>query len=184
MERKGWKLVAMAVFVGAMVAIVTYAAKAEKDKKMQLPAAVKAALSRLYPQAQIDEAELEDEGVKVYEVELELGSEELELMMTPDGMLVEVETEISMDALPPAVAKAITEAAQGAKIEEVSKEVTYAVVKLVKLDKPQTSYEAELTKDGAECEIEVAADGKVLEQSKWKKDEEPDHDDDDDDDDD
>jgi len=56
-----------------------------------------------------------------------------------------------------------------ATIKEVEKEVTYAVVKLVKLDEPQTSYEAELSREGAECEIEVAADGTILEQSEWKK---------------
>jgi len=83
---------------------------------------------------------------------------------------VEVETEMALEGLPELVAKAIAEAAEGATVKEVSKEVTYAVVKLVMLDEPETSYEVELSKDGAVCEIEVAADGTILEQSKWKED--------------
>lgn len=176
MERKSFKLVGIVVFVAAVVCMVTYAEKDAEHKKMELPAAVKAALAKLYPQAEIEEAELEEEGLKVYEVELEQGEQEYEVMVTPDGMIVEVETEIAMDALPKAVADAIAKAAQGAEIDDVTKEVTYAVVKLVKLDKPQTTYEAELEKDGAECEIELASDGKVLEQSKWEKDEDEDDD--------
>ena len=71
---------------------------------------------------------------------------------------------MTVEDLPGPVAKAIEKAAEGATIKEVEKEVTYAVVKLVKLDEPQTSYEAELSREGAECEIEVAADGTILEQ--------------------
>jgi len=166
MERKSWKFVVMAVFVVAVVCMVTYA----DHKKLCLPAAVKAAIEALYPQAEIEEAEVEEEGLKVYEVELEQNGQEVELTVTPDGTLVEVETEMALEGLPELVAKAIAEAAEGATVKEVSKEVTYAVVKLVMLDEPETSYEVELSKDGAVCEIEVAADGTILEQSKWKED--------------
>ncbi len=129
----------------------------------------KAALDALYPNAEIEEAKVEKEGLKVYEVELEQNGREIEVTLAKDGTLLEVETEMTLQALPEAVAKAIEKASEGATIKEVSKEVTYAVVKLVKLAQPQTSYEAELSKEGAECEIEVAADGTILEQSKWKK---------------
>ena len=169
MERKSWKFVVMAVFVVVVVCMVTYAGKHD-HKKLCLPAAVKAAIEALYPQAEIEEAEVEEEGVKVYEVELEQNGQEVELTVAPDGTLVEVETEMDLEGLPKLVAEAIAKAAKGATVKEVSNEVTYAVVKLVKLDEPETSYEAELSKDGAECEIEVAADGTILEQSKWKED--------------
>lgn len=148
--------------------VVTYAGKDEHNKPC-LPLAAKAALDALYPNAEIEEAEVEKEGLKVYEVELEQNGQEVEVVLAPDGTLVEVETEMTVQGLPELVAKAIEKAAEGATIKEVNKEVTYAVVKLVKLVQPQTSYEAELSKEGAECEIEVAADGTILEQSKWKK---------------
>ncbi len=168
MKWKNLKLAYIAMVVCVIACVVTYAGK-DKQKKSFLPPAVKAALNALYPKAEIEEVEVEKEGLKVYEVELEQNGREIEVMLAKDGTLVEVETEMALQGLPEAVAKAITKAAKGATIKEVNKEVTYAVVKLVKLAQPQTSYEAELSKEGAECEIEVAADGTILEQSKWKK---------------
>ena len=175
MKRKGWQLVGVVVFVGALLCVGTYGDKDEQTQ-MELPAAVKTAVMALYPQAEIEEAEAEEEGLKVYEVEVEHNDQEFELTLAPDGTLVEVESEMAVAGLPEAVAKAIAKAADGATIKEVNKEVTYAIVTLVKLDKPQTSYEAELSSQGAECEIEVAADGTVLEQSEWKTDDDDDDD--------
>jgi len=183
MKWKNLKLAYIAMVICAIACVVTYAEKGKLSKSCLSPEA-KAALDALYPNAEIEEAEVEKEGLKVYEVELEQNDQEVEVMLAPDGTLLEVETEMTAQALPEAVAKAIEKAAEGATIKEVSREVTYAVVKLVRLDQPQTSYEAELSRQGAECEIEVAEDGTILEQSKWKKcDEHKGHDDDNDDDD-
>lgn len=126
--------------------------------------------------------EIEKEGLRVYEVELEENEDEFDVTVAPDGTIVEIETEISLDDVPAAVKAAILAAADGAKVEEVSKEVTYAVVTLVKLKEPQTSYEAELVKDGKEVEIEVAADGTVLAMEAEDEDEDRDDDDDEDED--
>lgn len=164
MNRKHLKLFCTVVVVGVIACVVTYA---DRHRQPCLPPAVKAALDVLYPDAEIEEAEVEKESLKVYEVELEHNGREVELTIAPDGTILEVETEIPLEDLPEAVAQAIAQAAQGATIKEVDKEVSYAVLKLVKLDQPQTSYEAELDKDGAECEIEFAADGTILEQSGW-----------------
>lgn len=153
--------------VCATACVITYAGKCKLSKSCLLPEA-KAALDALYPNAEIGEAKVEKEGLKVYEVELEQNGQEIEVMLAKDGTLLEVETEMTVQELPEAAAKAIEKAAEGAIINEVSKETTYAVVKLIKLDQPQTSYEAELSKEGTVCEIEVAADGTILEQSEWK----------------
>ena len=168
MKNKNLKLLYIAMVVCVIACVITYAGK-DEQKKSCLPLEAKAALDALYPNAEIEEAKMEKEGLKVYEVELEQNGQEVEVMLAPDGTLIEMETEMTVQGLPELVAKAITEAAEGATIKEVSKEVAYAVVKLVKLEQPQTSYEAELSKEGAECEIEVAEDGTILEQSKWKK---------------
>ena len=152
----------------AMMYAAVYAGK-HKGKKTWLPEAVKAAIKASYPGAEIEELEKEYEGVKVYEVELEQNEKEMEVTFAKDGTIVGVETEVSMERLPQAVSKAITEKAGGAKIKKVEKEVIYAVVKLVKLDAPKTVYEAKFIKDGKKCEIEVAADGTVLKQSKYKE---------------
>jgi uncharacterized membrane protein YkoI len=176
MKAKGWTLAGIALLIGATVCVITYAGKHEN---LTLPDAVKEAINALYPQAAIKEAKVEEEGLKVYEIELEQDGQEIELTVTPDGTIVEVEAEVAMENLPPAVAAAIAQAAEGAEIEEIKTEVTYWVIKLVPLDTPLTSYEAELNKDGNEIEIELAADGTVLKQ---KIEDEDDGDDDDDED--
>jgi len=168
MKRKDLRLVYIAMVICVIACVVTYAGK-DEQKKCRLAPGAKAALDALYPNAEIEEVEVKKEGLKVYEVELEQNGQEVEATLAADGTLVEVETEMTVEDLPEPIAKAIEKAAEGATIKEVEKEVTYAVVKLVKLDEPQTSYEAELSREGAKCEIEVAADGTILEQSEWKK---------------
>jgi len=167
MKRKNLKLLYIAMVVCATACVITYAGKYKLSKSCLSPAA-KTALDTLYPNAEIEEAKVEKEGLKVYEVELEQNGQEVEVMLAPDGTLMEVETEMTVQELPELVAKAIENAAEGAIVNEVSKETTYAIVKLVELAQPQTSYEAELSKEGAKCKIELAADGTILEQSNWK----------------
>ena len=125
--------------------------------------AVKAA----FPQGKILEVEQDSEGgLAVYEVELDQDGKEVEVTVSPDGVILEVETEIPRAELPKAVADALAKAAEGAEVEEIVREETRAVVrdgKVVKLDEPKITYESELRKDGRETEIEFAADGTVLE---------------------
>jgi hypothetical protein len=162
MRAKWPKLVGLVVAVAAMAVVVTYA---EKGQEAALPTAVKAVLAEIYPNAVLAEAKA-GEGLTVYEVELEQAGGDIELTLAPDGTVLESETEISLDELDPVVKKAIVDAAeaQGAKIEEVKKEVTEWVVTLKKLDVPESSYEAELVRDGQKIELKVAAGGAVLEQ--------------------
>lgn len=168
MKYKNLKLLYITMAVCATACVITYAGKCKQSTSC-LPLEAKTALDATYPNAEIEEAKVEKEGLKVYEVELEQDGREVEVMLAPDGTLMEVETETTAQDLPELVAKAIENAAGSATVNEVSKEVKYAVVKLVELAQPQTSYEAELCKEGTKCEIEVAADGTILEQSEWKK---------------
>ncbi len=164
MKWKHWKPVGLVVLVAVVVCAVTYAAK-DEGKDVVLPDVVTAAIKALYPGAAVEEAEWGEEELKVYEVELEANGEDVaEVTVAPDGTIVEVETEVAVGELPQAVKDAVALAAEGAEIKEAEKEVTYAVVTLVKLDDPTTSYEVELIKNGKECEIEVAADGTILEE--------------------
>ena len=140
------------------------AAQAGKGKCGWLPDAVKAVINAEYPGAEIEEVEVEKECIKIYEVELEMGKQDVELEISADGKLVEKEVELAMSEVPGAVKAAIEGACEGGEIEEVRKEVTYWVVTLKKLETPKTTYEAEVVKDGKEMEIELAADGTVLKQ--------------------
>lgn len=169
--------------VGIIVLIVVLAgaaARAGREASESLPDAVKSAVNAEYPGAKIEEAQLEEECIVVYEVELEQGKEEVELTISADGKIMEKETEIPLSEVPAAVKAAIEAAYKGGEIEEVTKEVTYWVVTLKKLDVPETTYEAEVVKDGKEMEIEVAADGTILKQDADDEDEDEDEYDDED----
>ena len=131
-----------------------------------LPPAAADAVKAAFPQASIVEVEQENEdGVTLYEVELRQDGKEVEISVSADGVIVEVETQIAEAELPKAVARTIAKVAGDAKVEEIQREETRAVVrdgKLVKLDEPRITYEAEFRKDGRETEVEIAGDGTVL----------------------
>jgi len=172
-----WMLAGAVLLLAIMVlAPQAVYAKEEAAAKVELPDAVVAAVNAAFPNAKIEKVKLEDEnGVKVYEVELEQGETEIEIEIAPDGTIIEIETEIKMADVPEAAAKAIQAAAEGAKIEEVKKVEKRAEIKkvesgtaIVALATPIITYEAELETGDQEGEIEVAADGAVVEALKWK----------------
>lgn len=151
-----------------------------------LPPAAADAIKAAFPQARMVEFEQDSEGgLAAYEVELDQDGKEVEVTVSRDGVILEVETEIARSELPKAVADALAKAAGDAKVEEIVREETRAVVrdgKVVKLDEPTITYEAELRKDGQETEVEFAADGTVLETDDEDEDKDDDGDDDEDDD--
>ncbi|MGA2915701.1 MAG: hypothetical protein ABSE89_06715 [Sedimentisphaerales bacterium] len=156
----------------AVAAILCAAAYAEKDEKeCSLSAAAQAAVKTLFPNAKIEKCKMDEEEMKMCEVELKAGDKEgdkeSQVKLTDDGTVAEVETDETMDAVPAAVAQTLK--SQGGEVKEVKKGVTYAQLKLVKLDTPITVYEAEITKDGEKVEIKVAADGTIIKQEAGKK---------------
>jgi uncharacterized membrane protein YkoI len=185
------------IVMAAALALGMSAGQAAEDAKakVELPEAAAAAVKAAFPNAKIDEVEVEEEcGVKVFEVELEEGKAEMEVEVTADGCILSVETEVELKDVPAPAAKAIQAAAEGATIGEIEKEEIRAEIKkgengaapkIVKLDAAKVVYEAKLTKGDQVGEIEVAADGTVIQPVKWKaKGAKADDDDDDDDDDD
>lgn len=152
-------VIVMAVLAVLAVCVAMYAGH---EGGVVLPEAVKAAIKALYPAGEIEEAEMEKEGLKLYEVEVEVNGVEVEITADAEGTIAEVTTEEKVESLPAAVAQTV--AAQGGKAIEAEKEVTHAQIKLVKLDAPVTTYEVKIEKDGKMIEIEIAADGKILPQ--------------------
>ena len=193
----------VAVVVLGLTASATWAGEQGKPEgkgkakaKIKLPEAAAAAIKAAFPKAKIEKVEADSEGgLPMYEVELKQGKDEMEVEVSPDGVIVEIETEVQMKDLPKAAAAAIKKAAEGAEIKEIEKIEIRAEVKkddqgkptLVKLPKAKIVFEAELEKGDMRAEVEVAADGKVIEPANWKKkgkDKDDDDDDEDDDDDD
>jgi len=131
-----------------------------------LPDAASDAIEAGWPGATIGRAEVEDEhGLKVHEVDLTHGGRDMEVTVADDGTILEVETELALADTPEPVKGAIIKAADGAVVHEIEREETRAVVrdgKLVKLDKPIVTYEAEFRKAGKEVEIELTPDGKII----------------------
>jgi hypothetical protein len=163
MVRKNWIIITCCVAIVAMVCAVSYAEKAEKGS---IPAVIEAAIKALIPNAVLGQGGKEQEPVNVYEVKIKDGSKEADVTVAEDGTAINAEYTESLDSVPPAVADVIK--AQKAEVKEVVKLVEYAQIKVVKLDTPATSYEAEVVKDGKKTEMKIAADGKILEQKVMK----------------
>ena len=170
-------LVSLAVFVLAAWYVV--AGVSEKGKghgKPVLPPAAAAAIKKAFPTATIKEVEREKEGIVLYEVELKRNGGDVEVEVTADGQIVAVESKVKKADLPAPVAKTLARLAGRAKIKEIEREKIYAVVKMVKLAKPQVVYEAEFVRNGKEIEVKIAEDGKFLgEKVKDEEDDEDEH---------
>jgi hypothetical protein len=99
----------------------------------------------------------------VHEAKLTEGGKELEVTLSKEGEVLKVETKVDLSDVPKPVADAITAAAKDGKILEVEKIERRATIKdgkAVKLDKPETYYEAEYCgKLGLKSEIKLAPDG-------------------------
>ena len=162
-----WKWIGLVALVVSMVCVISYADKGE-GKSVTLPDAVKNAIQKAYPKAVIGNASEEKE-FEVFEVIVKQDGQESEPSIAADGTILSVETIVGKEKLPDVVAKALSKAAEGAEIKEVEQSITYAVIKPVKLNGPETAYEAMLTKDSNTCEIKLGADGTVLEKSAWRK---------------
>jgi len=160
----------------ALTATMGWAKDDEKGEggkaKVELPPAAAEAVAKAFPNMKIEKVKAEEEnGVTLFEVELEADKTEVEVEVSADGIIVAVETEIAMKDVPEAAAKVILAAAEGGKVEEVKKEEIRAEVKdkkLVKLDAAKVVYEAEIEKGDQEGEIAVDASGAIVEPLKWK----------------
>jgi uncharacterized membrane protein YkoI len=154
----GWVLVACVLFSGL--------ALQAGDEEATLPEAAAAAIAQAFDGAAIEEVEAESEhGLKLYEVELLYEGAELEVAVSAEGVIAEVEREL--DDIPELIEAAIRDAAKGGKVMETEEEEIRAVYiaslgQLCELKEPVVVYEIEFVKDGHEYEARVRADGTLL----------------------
>ena len=145
----------------------------EEKAEVQLPAAVLKAIEENVANAEIEKVEVEEKGgIALYDIEFKADQGEIEV--AEDGTVIDVVTVITMEDVPEAVAEVLKKAAEGATIIRIEKSEVLSEVKMegeqgtiVKLDSPKYVYEAELMKDDHTGEIEVAADGTIIEPLKW-----------------
>ncbi|MGB6339586.1 MAG: PepSY-like domain-containing protein [Candidatus Aminicenantaceae bacterium] len=145
----------------------------EGKAEVQLPAAVLKAIEENVPNAEIAKVDIEEKGgIALYDIEFKADQGEIEV--AENGTVIDVVTVITMEDVPEAVAEVLKKSAEGATIIRIEKSEVWSEVKMegeqgtiVKLDSPKYVYEAELMKDDQTGEIEVAADGTVIEPLKW-----------------
>ncbi|MBE3098172.1 MAG: hypothetical protein IMZ44_13730 [Planctomycetes bacterium] len=173
MTRTRWMMLGVAVLAAlAMTAMMGWAKGEGGKAKVELPPAAAEAVAKAFPTMKIEKVKAEEEnGVMLFEVELEEGETEVEVEVGADGLIVSVETEIALKDVPEAAAAAILAAAEGGKVDEVKKEEIMAEAKdgqIAPLNPAKVVYEAEIEKGTQEGEIAVDASGAIVEPLKWK----------------
>ena len=130
----------------------------------KLPKAVREAVKAKFPEAKVTGAAKEEEGGKVtFEVMLKSEGKTIDVALSPDGKILEVEKEVALQDIPSAARKVLADRYTNAKIKKVE-----AITKAG----GQVSYEVLI-----ETELTFNAKGKLQDGAKK---EEKDEDDDDD----
>lgn len=127
------------------------AAQAQELTAKQVPAAAAATLKKTHPTAKQVKWEKEDGN---YEAAFKQGTEELSVVVTAAGKLLETETKIRVAQLPAAVRGKLASAYAGYQVTEAAKIVTAAT--------GATTYEAELRKPGKKMDVMFDAAGTVI----------------------
>ncbi len=141
-------LMAAALVTALAVAVATAEEKAIPVK--QLPAPVRKAADANLQGGVIKSASMEvEKGETVYEVETTRAGHGRDLLFSADGTLIEVEEEMALDDVPPAVQAALAAHGRIIKVESVVKGAA-------------VSYEGLVERGGKRSEVVVGADGKPV----------------------
>jgi hypothetical protein len=126
----------------------------KKITRSELPPAVEKAVAEQGHGATIRGFSQEKEnGQTLYEAEMTVNGHSKDLTMDANGQVVEVEEQVSLDSLSPAVRDGLQAKTGSGKIVKVES--------LTKNDKV-VAYEAKVVTDGKKSEIQVGPDGKPL----------------------
>jgi uncharacterized membrane protein YkoI len=129
-------------------------AQEKKIKRSDLPAAVEKTVALQSQGATIRGFSQEKENGQVYyEAELLVSGHTKDVLMNANGEIVEVEEQIALDSLSPAVKQGLQSKAGKGKLTKVES--------LTKHDK-LVAYEAQVLTDGKKSEVQIGPDGKPL----------------------
>jgi len=147
-------------FFGAILAIgltftFTQAQESEKQiKREQLPPAVEQTVARESAGATIKGFATEvDKGQRFYEASLIVNGHGKDILMDKKGSVVEVEEEVALDSLPPAVQDALKKAAGAG---------TIVMVESLTKNGNLVAYEAHIKRGSKRSEIQVGPNGEKL----------------------
>jgi hypothetical protein len=140
--------------VTIFVAMVFIQAQEKKIKRADLPAAVEKTVAEQSKGATIKgfATEVED-GKKIYEAEMTVNGHGKDISMDEKGNIIEIEEEVAIASLPPAVKEGLTKAAGKGTIEKVE-----SLTKKGKI----VAYEAAVKTGTKKSEVQVGPDGKKL----------------------
>lgn len=146
------------LFYLAAALLISVGANAQKVKDAEVPAVVKDAHSKKFPNSKVEK--WEKEGAN-YEAEFHDKNVETSAVYGSDGKFLESEIEITVSELPKAVLDAATKIAAGKKLDEASK-ITGA--------DGTVSYEVEIN----DTDYIFDANGNIIKQEKEKEDKDKD----------
>jgi len=147
------KLLIASVIAG-LAACSPLQAQEKKIKRADLPPAVEKTVAEQSKGATIKGFSTEVEnGKKIYEAQLIVNGHGRDISMDEEGNIVEVEEEVALDSLPPAVKEGLLKAAGTGTIGKVE-----SLTKKGKL----VAYEAVVKTGKKRSEIQVGSDGKKL----------------------
>jgi len=145
--------VELSIFVGLAITIPVLAQE-KKIKRGDLPPAVEKSTAEQSKGSQIKGfSEERENGQTLYEVEMMVDGHTKDILMSADGVVVEVEEQASFDMLNLAVQRGLqTKAGKGKimKVESLTKRGTVV------------AYEAQVISGGKESEIQVGPNGQPL----------------------
>ena len=151
------KTIAMAGFATVILVLVLTAAAYPQERKLkreQLPPAVEKTVAAESQGAEIKGFATEvEKGRRLYEVELTINGHSKDISMDKTGNIVEVEEEVAMDSLSPAVQEALKRGAGKGTIGKIE-----SLTKNGKL----VAYEAHVKTGSKRSEIQVGPNGEKL----------------------
>jgi hypothetical protein len=144
----------------------------------ELTPAARAAVEKLYPTGSIVGVGHEREhGVRYYEVAVRDGEERIEVEVTEDGVIGEIESPIELMDVPVAARVEILRLTEGARHTELERHEIRGIPKgdtFMAIDPPMVVYEVEYERDGLRKEVTLGPTGHPFPQSEH---EDPDTDD-------
>jgi uncharacterized membrane protein YkoI len=154
---KRWAL--LLALVGLVGTFAGAGAQEEKVPLDKVPKAVAAAVKKRFPQAEVVGASKEvEDGKTVYEVTIKNKGQNIDVTLTPEGAITEIEKQIEAKDLPKAVAQALE-----AKYPKATYKIVEEVFKVKDGKENLAYYEVLLvTADKKSFEVQIAADGKIV----------------------
>lgn len=150
-----YTLTAIVSFCALVLSAIVFAQESEKRVKMRdLPEAVRKTVQEQSKGATLRGLAKEVErGKTFYEAELKVNGHNKDVLIDPTGSVVEIEEEVELASVPPAVKSTIETSAGKGRIKSVE-----AITKGNKLE----AYEAHIKKGARTSEIKVDPAGKLM----------------------